>query len=179
LPGGPEGTPEDEIKELQSRDVESPHELLAKDCRALSINAEENRDYPTANEFHYWSMEAQRKEIPGSAFAPWKLIWWYWLLSGYSERHVRAVVWLVVILVGFAALYMLLGLVEVQENTPAGLLGAGLEAIVYSLGVMTRLGTDSQSSESVLVRSLIILEGVLGPFQIALFALALRRRFMR
>jgi hypothetical protein len=124
-------------------------------------------------------MEAQRKQVTGSTFAPWKLIWWYWLLSGYSERHIRAALWLAVILVGFALLYMLLGPVRIKAYTPAGYLQASLESIVYSLGVMTRLANRIPTSASVPVKSLIILEGVLGPFQIALLVLALRRRFMR
>jgi hypothetical protein len=181
LPDGNELRLENEIKYLESRDIKSPQSLrkLNKSCQRLMINAEENRDYPTANEFHYWSMETQREEIPGSAFAPWKLIWWYWLLSGYNERPVRAAFWLVVMLLGFAGLYMWQGPVGVQESSLVRLLQAGLESVVYSLGVMTRLANAVPESESVLVRSLIILEGVLGPVQFALFALALRRRFMR
>ncbi len=174
---GVEGSIEQEIDAIKRRRQEKkgqeqepgyPFKVLAQTCRELAANAEENRDYPRANEFHYRSMEAQRKAIPGSAFAFWKLIWWYWLLSGYNERPVRAALWLMAILLGFGIFYMWQG--------PAG---AGLESIVYSLGVMTRLANDIPDSESVLVRSFVILEGVLGPFQIALFALALRRRFMR
>jgi len=176
MPGGPEGTLDEEIDALN---VESPHSMLAQACQRLATNAEENREYPLANEFHYWSMEAQRKTIRGSAFAPWRLIWWYWALSGYGERRIRAAMWLVGILVAFAAFYMWVGPVGVQEPSVVGYLRAGLDSIVYSLGVMTRLTIAVPDSEPVLVRSLIIIEGVLGPLQIGLFLLALRREFMR
>jgi uncharacterized protein YjbI with pentapeptide repeats len=171
---------DEEIKRVADKEKgRSAHKLLAQACQRLAANAEENRDYPTANEFHYWSMEAQRKEIPGSGFAPWKLIWWYWALSGYGERQIRAAGWLIAILVGFAALYMWLGLVGVQETSLIGVSGAAWESIVYSLGVMTRLANDIPESASVLAKSLVIIEGVLGPLQIGLFLLALRRKFMR
>src|SRR5919112_3594976 len=67
---------------------EHPYSLLAKTYRELSANAEENRDYLTANSFHYWSMEVMRKD-KWRGFVPWKLRWWYWAVSGYSDRPVR------------------------------------------------------------------------------------------
>jgi hypothetical protein len=115
----------------------------------------------------------------GDAFAPWRLIWWYWALSGYGERTWRSALWIVGILVGFAALYMLVGYVKVEELSPSGIWQAFLEAVVYSLGVMSRQAERLSGSESTLLRSLVFVEGILGPLQVALFALALRRRFMR
>jgi len=185
LPNGPEGTLREEIDALREQGVDvpygvaSPHTLLAQACRRLSANAEESREYPLANEFHYWSMEAQRKKMPRYNISPWRLIWWYWALNGYGERHIRAAVWLIAILVGFAALYMWLGPVGAQKNSLIGILGVAWESIVYSLGVMTRLANDIPKSASTLVTSLIIIEGVIGPLQIGLFLLALRREFMR
>jgi hypothetical protein len=43
LPGGPEGSLQDEIRALQARSVESPHRLLANTCRELYTNYEEKR----------------------------------------------------------------------------------------------------------------------------------------
>ena len=74
--------------------IQSPHNQIAKVCRELSINAEENRLYAEAAELNYWAMDAQRKEHRGGTFAPWTLIWWYWALSGYGERHIRSALWL-------------------------------------------------------------------------------------
>jgi len=53
------------------------------------------------------------------------------------------------------------------------------KAVVYSLGVMSRQAERLSGSESTLLQSLVFVEGILGPLQVALFALALRRRFMR
>jgi len=62
MPGGPQGNIEAEVKALEDREVESPYTLLSQACRRLSANAEENPEYPLANEFYYWSMNALRKE---------------------------------------------------------------------------------------------------------------------
>jgi len=67
-------------------------------------NAEENCDYTSANEFHYWSMEAMRKE----GWSRLGLIaTLYWVLSGYGERPRRAFGVLVVMWLAFTALYLL------------------------------------------------------------------------
>ena len=179
MPGGPKGTIRREIYALKERNVESPHALLAQACRRLSANAEDQHEYPLANEFHYWSMEAQRKEGPFSKFAPWRLTWWYWALSGYSERPARAAIWLLFILVGFAGFYMLEGPEGVRKLSQAHVISSVWQSVVYSLGVMTRLRGTIPISEDASIRAAAILEGVLGPFQIALLALALRRKFMR
>jgi hypothetical protein len=87
--------------------------------------------------------------------------------------------WLLGILVGFAARYMWVGSLEIEEHSLTGFRRTAPEALVYSLGVATRLANDIPQSASTLARSLIIIEGVLGPLQIGLFLLALRRKFMR
>jgi uncharacterized protein YjbI with pentapeptide repeats len=52
-----------EIKGIREKgETGSPYILLAQACRRLSANAEENHEYPLANEFHYWSMDAVRRE---------------------------------------------------------------------------------------------------------------------
>jgi hypothetical protein len=62
MPGGIEGTLVEEIDALKARGVKWAHTRLAQACRRLSANAEDNREYPLANEFHYWSTDALRKE---------------------------------------------------------------------------------------------------------------------
>jgi len=94
LPNGLGGSFDEEVQALQDLGIQSPHNQIAKVCRELSINAEENRLYAEAAELNYWAMDAQRKEHRGGTFAPWTLIWWYWALSGYGERHIRSALWL-------------------------------------------------------------------------------------
>jgi uncharacterized protein YjbI with pentapeptide repeats len=122
---GAEGTLVEEIAALKRRGIESPHTLLAQVCRRLSNNAEENREYPLANEFHYWAMDAVRKgswnhfkrltlrgllkketwQDIGEHFGLTTTL--YWALSGYGVRAARAFWALVVIWAAFATLYVL------------------------------------------------------------------------
>jgi uncharacterized protein YjbI with pentapeptide repeats len=188
MPGGPEGTLDEEIAFLEDLGIESSHTLLGQACRRLSANAEENREYPLANEFHYWSMDALRKGV-------WRflkdLTWrdflkadrWsaivkhfglittlYWALSGYGVRATRAFLVLVGICAAFAALYMVFGPPKLED------LG---QALVYSLGAVARLNPEPRPTEPGVFQFLVIVEGLLGPLQIALLALAIRRKVMR
>jgi hypothetical protein len=88
---------------------------------------------------------------------------------------------LVGILLGFALFYMLpcVAKEQVEEFSVSGIWQAFLEAVVYSLGVMSRQAENFLTRSTTLLRSLVFVEGILGPVQVALFALALRRRFMR
>jgi uncharacterized protein YjbI with pentapeptide repeats len=176
MPDGiPEGTLDEEIQALKDRHVESPHYLLAQACRRLSANAEENREYPLANEFHYWSMDALRKE-------GWRRLGLigclYWMLSGYGERPRRAFL----VLVGMGTLFAVLYLMVAGSTEHIG------QAFLYSLAAMVRLtGVPAmapltkqlQPSEPGLFQVLVTFEGILGPLQIALLALAIRRKVMR
>jgi hypothetical protein len=119
LPNEDELKLEDEIKAVEARGHRPPTSLrkLQKACRQLMNNAEENHDYPTANEFHYWSMELLRKES-----------WWrrlgligslYWALSGYGERPRRAFLVLVGVWALFALLFMVAGHKDLRVFSPS------------------------------------------------------------
>lgn len=147
---------------------------LQKACRRLTSNAEENRDYPTANKFHHWSMEALRKE----GWARLGLIGTlYWALSGYGVRAARAAWVLVAMWAAFTVFYMLVDPSEFKD------FGQGIsflwQAAVYSLLALARLNPEPRPEEPGLFQFLVGLEGILGPLQIALLALAIRRQVMR
>ena len=55
----------------------------------------------------------------------------------------------------------------------------GRQAVVYSLSALARLNPRPQSAELNWFQTLVTVEGILGPLQIALFALAVRRKVMR
>jgi hypothetical protein len=174
MPGGPEGTLEEEIDALTKRDIESPHILLSQACQRLSANAEENREYPLANEFYYWSMDALRKKGRRS-FGPIRTL--YWALSGYGVRARRA---FLVLLAMWAAFTILYGLVD-----PPGFekFGQGIsyfwQSAVYSLLALARLNPEPRPELPGLFQFLVGLEGLLGPLQIGLLLLAIRRQVMR
>jgi uncharacterized protein YjbI with pentapeptide repeats len=192
LPNGDELKLEGEIAALVFEGQRSAPTLrrLQKACRQLTKNAEENRDYPTANEFHYWSMVLARKEAMvlvreqglreglREGLRRFGLIEaLYGALSGYGERPRRAFLVLVGMWAGFAILYLVTGSVEYVG-----------QAFLYSLAAMVRLtGVPAmapltellQPSEPGLFQLLVTAEGILGPLQIALLALAIRRKVMR
>ena len=175
MPGGPKGTLDEEIGALkQQGDIEAPHTLLAQTCRRLSANAEENREYPLANEFHYWSMDSLRKEGSGRLGLIGTL---YWALSGYGVRAAQAFWMLVGIWAVFTTLYVLV------NPSEFGVFRQGIcyfwQAGVYSLLAIARLNPEPRPDEPGLFQLLVGLEGIFGPLQIALLALAIRRQVMR
>jgi hypothetical protein len=172
---------------------------LASTYRELAINAEENSRFEQAADFRRLAAEAQRKQnirLPWKArgFAPWRISWWHWALSGHSENPLRAFIWLLVIWIGFAALYTQGSLLPVSPDSPLYVqMGFGQEdksisplsvphAAVWSLGTMSRLVEGPSfplTPAAEMTQAFVFLEGILGPLQFALLALAIRRRVMR
>jgi uncharacterized protein YjbI with pentapeptide repeats len=171
LPGGPSGTLDEEINALKKQDIKSPYGLLAQTCRRLSANAEENREYPLANEFYYWSMDTLRKE-------GWRRLGlistMYWLLCGYGVRARRAFLVLLGIWAAFTLLYLLVPSSPFSEFSVSDF----GEATVYSLGAIARLNPEPKPDPG-WFQFLVTLEGLLGPLQIGLLLLAIRRKVMR
>jgi uncharacterized protein YjbI with pentapeptide repeats len=190
MPGGAEGTLDEEIATLEQREVESHHTLLAQACRRLSANAEESREYSLANEFHYWSMDAARKgdwtffnDLTWRDLLTWRrwpaivkhlglITTLYWMLSGYGVRATRAFLVLFGIWLTFTTLYVL---VASSPFSPSEF----WQAAAYSLTALVRLNPRPQSEELDWFQTLGTVEGILGPLQIALLALAIRRQVMR
>lgn len=178
-----------EIENTNKKQISSPYRLLSISCRHLAVNAEENHRYDEASKFRYWSMDTRRRE-KSLSLALWKLDWWYWALSGYGERVLRALIALIMIWLSFTLLYTEVGFVQ-REPISANEsdlrtmrldeVGAPLkfsQAANYSLAVMSLQKPDPKPATPWAQR-LVILETILGPVQAALLALAIRRKFMR
>src|SRR2546423_7086432 len=167
----------------------SAHRLLAIACRNLALSAEESHRYEEASKFRYITMDALRLE-KSDGFAPETLRWWYWLASGYGEAGWRAVVMLIGVWLGAAALYTGVGFarweprVATQQEAAEARrdeVGEPLRpprALTYSLGVMTLQKPEPRPATNA-AQSLVMIETILGPVQAALLALAIRRKFMR
>lgn len=114
----------------------------------------------------------------------------YWFASGYGERAFRASIVLIDLLLLFAALCSKVGFVRwepkvASENDIVSAkrdeVGAPLtfgRALTYSAAVMT-LQKPEPRPASTAAQTVVLLETILGPVQAALFALAIRRKFMR
>lgn len=219
----------------EKKNIKQPYQLLARTYRRLSRNYEDNREYPIANEFHYWSMNALRlgswtvlyeallkEEVQEEVRrdikqgqqrdARFKDLWppnaldvralfrkdtWnhircrrrfglvnslYWALSGYGVRAARAFWVLATIAIVFAVLYMVVGHPSLRVLPIEGIwqdLWDAWQAVMYSLGVLARLSPEPEPKVMGLFQILVTIEGILGPLQIALLALAIRRKVMR
>ena len=178
LPGGPRGTLEDEVRTLREQGFAAPYPALAKISENLAHMAENSGDYEAAGEFYYYSMDVRRKEN-------WRTIgltgYLYWALSGYGERPRRAFWILVAICVVFAVLYMVVGPSALHVSPSSGLSASvqhALQALVYSMGVMSRLGPNPEPGPG-LFQFLVTVESIAGPVQIAVLLLAVRRKILR
>jgi hypothetical protein len=104
------------------------------------------------------------------------LTWWYWLMSGYGEKAVRATVGLTAILISFGILYASIGLVHATVGQRASGVQQFLSALVFEVVLLQK---PEPRPASVLEHLIVGIETLLGPLQGALLALAIRRRFMR
>jgi hypothetical protein len=123
-------------------------------------------------------------------FAFWRLDWWYWAVSGYGERILRAFAMLTAIWIIFAVLYTQVGFSPQEGGYPPerpvaaaihSSKGQPLDfkrAATYSLEVMALQKPDPRPLTAT-AHALVTIETVLGPLQAALLALAIRRKFMR
>lgn len=146
--------------------VRSPYTPLGIAAWNLAVNAEENHRYEEASDFRYLAMEARRREHPGF------LHWLYFAGSGYGERIIHPLLVLAGILLLFACLY------AATVGDKAGPLLRLWRGVSYSASVMT-LQKPEPPPPSTFVQVLVTVETILGPVQAALFALAIRRRFLR
>lgn len=180
----------EEAEEIQlnqpDKQKESYHRLLSITCRHLAVNAEETHRYDEASEFRFWSMELRRKEgwRARGRLSVSILHTLYRHLSGYGEEIGRAFFILLGIWIIFAVLYTQVGFVRspsLSSDVEYVADGESLKldkAIGYSLGVIVLQRPDPKPLTSA-ANFAVLAETVLGPIQAALFALAVRRRFMR
>jgi len=117
------------------------------------------------------------------------LDWWYWAASGYGERAGRAIIMLVILILLFGMAYLFVGFSR-RDRTSEGnkattvvdITGAPirpvLSAFLYSAEVVTLQKPDPKPLTP-WARILFTLETIFGPTQLALLALAIRRKFMR
>jgi uncharacterized protein YjbI with pentapeptide repeats len=176
---------------------------VEKLCHQLRQNYEDQRNYPDAGRFYYGEMEMRRKGNFWRRYLP-SLTTLYWLSSGYGQRPWRAFVWTVALLSSFSLLYMVTGLkIEGAANPsfPATVNWPELSATWTSFRELwmslrswgRNFGYAALHTLQVLTFSrirtftpldwhgelLIVLQTVILPLQVALLALAVRRRFQR
>lgn len=168
----------DEILSLQRKDVPMPWGQLARLYRELKQNYEDRRNYLRSGDFHYREKEMQRHnpEMPWNHRA---LLWIYWGLSGYGERVLPPLLWLIALVLGSAALYITLGAVPADGTAPLAWGWAdGWAAVYYSLRT-SLLQNPSDVALRPTSQVVHAAQTILSPLLIFLLALAIRQRVKR
>jgi uncharacterized protein YjbI with pentapeptide repeats len=142
--------------------------------RYLKLNYEHEGDQKQAGDFHYGEMEMHRRANPWQRWFPFSWYNLYRVLSGYGERPLRAVGWLVALVMGSAFLLQHLGL-----KTHDGSWTSFGEAVVYVLEVSTLLRPEWPKPSTHGGHFVSALSHFLVPGQAALFLLAIRNRLGR
>jgi len=147
--------------------------------RQLRQNYEDQRNYPDAWNFYYGEMQMRRKAKWWRRFLP-SLETLYWLSSGYGQRPVWAFAWIVVLFMLFTWLYWLGGLqLQPPHSGSVIVVHTAGAAFLHFAEVLTfsRAGTYAPVSPG--WSSVGVVQTMVMPIQLALFALAATRKFQR
>jgi len=149
--------------------------------RELKQNHEDRRDYERAGDFHYGEKKMRRKNPDTPVLLKCLLTLYCWV-SGYGERYVRPLVWAFGLLVLCTFGYLFLGIAPPDKvSTPLALTNwkDWFRVGLYSLQVMTLLKPAyliPLGTKAICVK---VVQSLLGPIIIGLFALAVRQRLKR
>jgi uncharacterized protein YjbI with pentapeptide repeats len=162
--------------------------------RRLQISFENSRRYAEAGDFYIGVMETRRKQLAqeNSEFWRWlrqnlfSLIAWYRHLSFYGEQYNRTLFWILFIILTFPVIYLFTGFDysdTIHANTARETIGSDffqdyLKAFIVSINTFTfqRNPSYKLTLGSQLVATI---ESAISATLLALFLLALRRRFRR
>jgi len=162
-----------------------PRERARRVCRDLKANLEDQRDYADAGDFYYAEMELRREQLGRIRGC---LLWLYWLVCGYGEKPLRALVtfgcvWLA-LSVAFGHTWFIAG-ENVKWRTEQVHMKREFKPIwTEAAGHSIRSLTLQQNSGylkpySPWAHRLTLFANGVGPTQLGLFLLAMRRRFRR
>jgi hypothetical protein len=133
--------------------------------------------------FHYGEKEARRKN-PQTSGNLRVLLVLYWLFSGYGERALRPILWMVLITVCCSVLYLLIGIQGIRVEGEPQLLSPfrlrdWLQTLHYSVQVMLFTRGELVANPLGYARFIRTVQGVVGPVLLGLFALAVRQQLKR
>lgn len=143
--------------------------LLKESYQDLKQIHQDQGDHAKAGDFHYGEMEMKRCEYrwPRRVLC---LEFLYWFLSGYGTRPLRAFVVLILMALTFSWGYWV---------TNGEAFSDFAEALRFSMQVMTLQRPSDPESLEEAAQWIRVFQAIVGPIQIALFALALRMRLKR
>jgi len=173
--------PEDQGKEKD-------YALIGKLYRQLKHNYEEHRDPITAGDFHFGEMHMRRLSNPPKNrvlrflkrnFSFLALYRW---ISGYGEDYILPLAWIVGAILAFALAFAAipaLALQTVPSSGAAHAVAGGRPHVLYSVMCFLLRGDKPLVPMYLAGHCASVAEGVIGPPLIAMFILALNRRFKR
>jgi uncharacterized protein YjbI with pentapeptide repeats len=188
LPAAPSGRPHPQLvgwsrPELQAPDWSARQSgrrvqplqpgRIALLYRALRKAQEDSKDEPGAADFYYGEMEMRRL----ASATPWGervILTLYWLVSGYGLRGLRALAWLMVVVVGLAGLLQAVGFNGGDPGFRDALIYAAQSTISIPTGNMALTEHVSWAGEM-----LRIVLRLTGPVLLGLALLAVRNRVKR
>jgi uncharacterized protein YjbI with pentapeptide repeats len=147
--------------------------------RQLRQNYEGQRNYPDAWNFYYGEMQMRRKAKWWRRFLP-SLETLYWLSSGYGQRPVWAFAWILVLFLFFTWLFRLGGLqLQPPHSGSVTVVHTAGAAFLHFAEVLTFARERTYAPVSPGWGSVGAVQTMVMPIQLALFALAARRKFQR
>jgi uncharacterized protein YjbI with pentapeptide repeats len=167
--------------ELRADGARDPAEV-ARLYRQLRANFEKEGDHRAAADFRYGQMEMRRLDVgawnPAARMvaSTFSLLTCYKVLSDYGENPGRAAAWVLTVVLLFGALFALGGfsgeVADVGGGEFSALLGDGLKA---SLASFTLRAGQIAWPLSRLGEWLVLVEGLIGPLLMLVWALAVAR----
>jgi hypothetical protein len=141
--------------------------------RALRKAQEDSKDEPGAADFYYGEME-MRRLAPATPWGERVILTLYWLVSGYGLRGLRALAWLLAVVVGLAGLLQAVGFSGGDPSFRDAVIYAAQSTISIASG--NRALTEHVSWVGEVVRIILRLA---GPVLLGLALLAVRNRVKR
>jgi len=163
---------------------EKGYALIGKLYRQLKHNYEEQRDPITAGDFHFGDMEMRRLSNPPKYWLPRLLkrnlsfLALYRWVSGYGENYRRALWWIASVIALFAGLFAYLPSFSLYPME-TGLWHEFGRGLLYSIMCFLLRPNKPFRPVHLAGQYLSVAEGVIGASLIAMFVLALNRRFKR
>ena len=156
-------------------------EEVERSYRQLKVRYEERGDFPRGGDFHIGEKVARRKSAwknLRSEWGQWALLGVYRAFSKYGERALPAAIWLAGLLLVCAVGYLSMGGMTDSVRLTSWRLQDWVGALVLSVEA-TLFPVQSAGFHDIGPRALNLLQRVISPILIALFALALRQRVKR
>lgn len=97
------------IKKQKKEHQEDNYKTIREIYRQLKNNFDKHGDYQTAGDFYYSQRYCEAVNFGGTfrrQFAQTIILWIHYSINGFGERWLRAFIWFLVTLLGFAFLYM-------------------------------------------------------------------------